>query len=108
MSVLSALSRCEQYSAWWGRGMLHFALLTTFTRGQHLCVHAWATSPALDTDHVAVGDSCENGKVYHDNVKVIMTMSRSSCYAPWGGGEGTIKSASLTVMTKFKALIKIS
>lgn len=51
------------------------ALLTIFTRGQHLCVHARATSPALDTDHVAVGDSCENGKVYHDNVKVVMLCS---------------------------------
>lgn len=49
--------------------MLHFALLTTFTWGQHLSVHARVTSPALDTDHVAVGDSCENVKVYHDNVK---------------------------------------
>lgn len=70
MSVLSALSRWEQHSAWWGRGVLHFALLTIFTQGQHLCVHARATSPALDTDRVAVGDSCENGKVYHDNGKV--------------------------------------
>lgn len=49
--------------------MLHLALLTTFTWGQHLSVHARVTSPTLDTDHVAVGYSCENVKVYHDNVK---------------------------------------
>lgn len=48
--------------------MLQFALLTTFTWGQHLCVHAWVTSPALDTDHVTVGDSCENVKVYQLNI----------------------------------------
>lgn len=48
--------------------LLRFAFLTSFTYRQHLCVHAWMTSPALDTEHVAVGDSCENAKIYQASI----------------------------------------